>query len=83
MVNTIGHLPWLKTHDLVGGDSDSRYKLTAVRREGSRNPFWVVQATAPVINGHNGIFLPPFLEFIAGLVFRHLEYSQSGSAAPR
>ena len=73
MVNTIGHLPWLKTHDLAGGGADSSFELTAVGPEGSRNPYWVVQATPTVINGHNGIFLPPFLKFVARLVFRHVE----------
>ena len=81
MVNTIGHLPWLKTHDLAGGGADSSFALTAVGPEGSRNPYWVVQAAPPVINGHNDIFLPPFLKFVAWLVFRHVEYSRSGSAA--
>jgi hypothetical protein len=81
MVNTIGHLPWLKTHDLAGDDSDFGFKLTNVGQAGSRNPFWVVQATPTVINGHNDIFLAPFLKFVACLVFRHVEYSRSGSAA--
>ena len=79
MVNTIGHLPWLKTHDLAGG-GDSKFALTEVTPEAKRNPFWVVQAAPTVINGHDGIFLAPFLEFVAYLVFQHVEYSRSGGA---
>lgn len=81
MVKTIGHLPWLKTHDLAGGDGGSSFELTPVGPEASRNPYWVVRATPTVIDGHNGIFLTPFLEFVAWLVFRHVEYSRSGSAS--
>jgi hypothetical protein len=72
MVNTIGHLPWLKTHDLAGG---SPYTITPPGLQ--RNPFWVVAATADVIDGHNGIFLPTFLRFVADRVFEHVQYSRS------
>jgi hypothetical protein len=80
MVNTIGHLPWLKTHDLAGGGAGSEFTLTEVTPEAKWNPFWVVQAAPIVINGHNGIFLAPFLEFVAQLVFAHVSYSRSGDA---
>ena len=60
MINTIGHLPWLKTHDLRGGPSPTAYALTPPP-EATRHPFWVVQAAPDVINGHNGIFGDRFL----------------------
>ena len=36
------------------------------------NPFWVVQATKQVIDGHNGIFGDVFLGFIRKLVAEQL-----------
>jgi hypothetical protein len=80
MVNTIGHLPWMKTHDLVGAAGGADYDLKPVSPAADWSPFWVVQAAPAVINGHNGIFLPPFLRFVGGLVFRHVQYSRSSQA---
>ena len=78
MVNTIGHLPWMKTHDLVGAGAS--YQLNPVSPASNWSPFWVVQATPDIINGHNGIFMEPFLRFVGGLVFRHVQYSRSAQA---
>jgi pimeloyl-ACP methyl ester carboxylesterase len=76
MVNTIGHLPWLKTHDLKGAAGPDRYTLDPPP-ETTQHPFWVVQATPDVIDGHNGIFGDRFLRFIADRVFEHVEYSRA------
>jgi hypothetical protein len=76
MINTIGHLPWLKTHDLRGGLSPTEYALTPPP-EATQHPFWVVLATRDVIDGHNGIFGDRFLKFVADRVFEHVEYSRS------
>lgn len=76
MVNSIGHLPWMKTHDLASNSSGGDYDLKG-QTGAEWNPYWVVQATPAVINGHNGIFQPLFLKFIAKLVFAHVEYSRS------
>jgi hypothetical protein len=77
MINTIGHLPWMKTHDLVGSKADPGYALTPVSQEANWSPFWVVRAAPTIINGHNGIFQPAFLRFVAGRLFEHVEYSRS------
>jgi hypothetical protein len=40
------------------------------------NPFWIVEATPEVIDGHNGIFQPVFLDFLRQLSddrLRHIE----------
>jgi hypothetical protein len=74
MINTMGHLDWMATHDLKAGGSTLGYELTA-RKAGSQDPFWVVSAAPAVINGHNGIFQVPFLKFIAELVFAHVSKS--------
>jgi len=75
--NTIGHVPRIKTHDLAAGsatDGGTGYKLSPSAQDGvNTTPFWVVQATPEVINGHGGIFKDRFLYFVAGLVFRHVD----------
>ena len=42
------------------------------------NPFWVVGAAKEVIDGHGGIWQTPFLQFIASLVFQHVQASKQG-----
>jgi hypothetical protein len=44
--------------------------------EATQHPFWVVQATPDVIDGHNGIFGDRFLNFVVDRVFEHVEYSR-------
>ncbi|GJE39643.1 hypothetical protein [Methylobacterium persicinum] len=110
-LNTIGHLPWLITHELTApkganaklqktingnwhpsaAEEDAafeafnkRYRTNGALPNGwSRdytsgaslrhvaghpdNPFWVVRASAEVIDGHNGIFRPIFLNFLRQL----------------
>ena len=80
MINTIGHLKWMKTHDLVGAGAS--YQLNPVSANSEWSPFWVARATPDIINGHNGIFMEPFLKFVGDLVFRHVQYSRS-TQAPR
>jgi hypothetical protein len=79
--HTMGHLDWLRTHELAlarqGEALDATCHpmgKTVIRRikYGPENPFWVVRATPEVVNGHNGIFLPPFLSFLEALVLDHL-----------
>ena len=76
MLMTMGHLPWLKTHDLRGAERPGQYTLDP-QPAASQNPFWVVAATPDVINGHNDIFGPRFLRFVADRVFEHAEYSRA------
>jgi hypothetical protein len=80
MINTIGHLKWMKTNDLVGAGAS--YQLNPVSANSEWSPFWVARATPDIINGHNGIFMEPFLRFVGDLVFRHVQYSRS-TQAPR
>jgi pimeloyl-ACP methyl ester carboxylesterase len=83
MINTIGHLDWMTTHDLKMIDANPGFELTP-RKSRPQHPYWVVSAAPEVINGHNGIFQEPFLKFVAELVFRHVSKSlqQKGGAAP-
>jgi pimeloyl-ACP methyl ester carboxylesterase len=71
MINTVGHLDWLRTHDLKTDNSGVGYELSA-EDPAVQHPYWVVSATPSVINGHTGIFQPPFLKFVRDLVFAHV-----------
>jgi hypothetical protein len=45
------------------------------------NPFWIVEVTPEVIDGHNGIFRPVFLDFLRQLCddrLRHIETPPGG-----
>ena len=59
------------------------YKLSpSAQGDKGATPFWVVQATPDVINGHNDIFNLRFLAFIAGLVFTHADHTADRDANP-
>ena len=77
ILHTIGHISWMKTHDLAadsGADAATAYTLSPpAPGKMSTTPFWVVRATPEVINGHGGIFETRFLTFIADLVFAHAD----------
>ncbi|HXW19210.1 MAG TPA: hypothetical protein VEK35_01760, partial [Roseiarcus sp.] len=81
MLNTVGHLPWMTTHALASPEGGSSYQLAEVADGAPVDPFWVVRAAPAVIDGHNGIFQPPFLHFVADQVFRHVQYSRLKAAA--
>jgi hypothetical protein len=86
--NTIGHVFWLKTHELAadpsGTDANASFKLSPPADDVlSRTPFWVVQATPEVIDGHSGIFKDRFLYFVACLVFRHADETTGRSPSAR
>ncbi|MCJ2030555.1 hypothetical protein MKK50_14270 [Methylobacterium sp. J-043] len=110
-LRTVGHLPWLTTHELTAPTGTNAKLLKAIERgwrpstaeedaafdafnkscrtngalpigwrrdytSGASlrhvaghpdNPFWVVRASREVIDGHNGIFRPIFLNFLRQL----------------
>jgi hypothetical protein len=107
LVNTMGHLSWMQTHDLSapgvvlraslqphpapGKSPQPVYVMASAdeewtssrgallqRRPGvpANNPFWVVQATPEVIDGHNGIFGDVFVGFVHDLVATHMAQVQ-------
>jgi hypothetical protein len=86
ILKTIGHISWMKTHDLAADASSggaTGYKLSpSAQGDKGATPFWVVQATPDVINGHNDIFNLRFLAFIAGLVFTHADHTADRDANP-
>jgi len=81
ILHTIGHLSWMKTHDLSA--EAGNYVLNPPEGIAGEDPFWVVQATPAVIDGHNGIFQPPFLKFIAKLVLSHVSDTAARAASQR
>ena len=64
----------------TGGTNGTDYQLNPVSPNSNWSPFWVVRATPDIINGHNEIFMEPFLRFVGGLVFSHVRYSRSAQA---
>jgi hypothetical protein len=84
MLNTIGHISWMKTHDLAADPAAggaTGYKLSPpAPGKMSTTPFWVVRAAPDVIDGHSGIFKDVFLTFIADLVFAHADHTAMRAA---
>lgn len=75
-VRTLGHVPWMLTHTLEANGGEPGYRRVAQTEDDDSNPFWIVQAAPEVIDGHNGIFMPRFLNFVADLVFAHVRKSK-------
>lgn len=104
LIRTMGHLEWLRTHELSaalpGAAEPMAATATAATGQRARNafrslsggggehppaevfggvavkrlagrkpsPFWSASATPDIIDGHNGIFKPAFIGFVAALV---------------
>jgi hypothetical protein len=70
-------VPSFRTHKLAGPTADKPFVLDPPDIT-QANPFWVVGAAKEVINGHGGIWQTPLLQFIASLVFKHVQASKEG-----
>jgi hypothetical protein len=75
--HALGFVPPFRTHKLAGPTTDKPFVLDPPETE-QANPFWVVGAAQEVIDGHGGIWQTPFLQFIASLVFKHVQASKRG-----
>jgi pimeloyl-ACP methyl ester carboxylesterase len=80
VTHAIGFVPTFRTHTLAGPQGNDKFVLTPPDNA-QVNPFWVLGATKEVIDGHGGIWQVPFLDFIAALLFQHVQASQKGKAA--
>jgi hypothetical protein len=80
VTHAFGFVPSFRTHALAGPTGNEPFVLTPPGTA-QTNPFWVVGAAQEVIDGHGGIWQTPFLQFIASLVFQHVQASKGG--APR
>jgi hypothetical protein len=74
VTHALGFVPSFRTHALAGPTGNEPFVLTPPG-SAQANPFWVVGAAKEVIDGHGGIWLTPFLLFIASLVFQHVQAS--------
>jgi pimeloyl-ACP methyl ester carboxylesterase len=84
VTHALGFVPDFRTHKLAGPTVDEPFVLDPPGTM-QADPFWVVGAAKEVIDGHGGIWQTPFLQFIASLVFQHVQASKkgpSGGAAP-
>jgi pimeloyl-ACP methyl ester carboxylesterase len=78
--HAIGFVPDFRTHALAGPQGDEPFVLSPPGTA-QANPFWVVGAAKEVIDGHGGIWQPPFLLFVASLVFQHVQATKQGTPA--
>src|SRR6202044_1421737 len=77
VTHALGFVPGFRTHALAGPTGNEPFVLTPPGIT-QANPFWVVGAAKEVIDGHGGIWQTPFLQFIASLVFQHVQASKKG-----
>lgn len=72
VTHAIGFIDEFKTHSISGPTGTDPFVLAPgdVHQE---NPFWVVHATKEVIDGHGGIWQEPFQDFLASIVFQHIQ----------
>ena len=77
VTHALGFVPVFRTHALAGPTGNEPFVLTPPDTA-QANPFWVVGAAKEVIDGHGGIWQTPFLQFIASLVFQHVQASKQG-----
>jgi pimeloyl-ACP methyl ester carboxylesterase len=82
LIRTMGHLTWMRTHELsLRGPSEAVGEFGSAQlrriRFSEHNPFWVVGATPDVINGHNGIWQQPFIDFVQSLVLSHVRNAEA------
>jgi hypothetical protein len=88
LINTMGHLAWMQTHELAAQASRAQapdttiYGSTALRRIrfDKHNPFWVVSATKDVVDGHDGIWQQTFADFVEGLLLGHARAAEARRA---
>ena len=79
VTHAIGFIEEFRTHVLSGPSMPKPFTLEPAAIE-RNNPFWVVTATKEVVDGHGGIWQPPFLSFIAALIFQHVNRSRATPA---
>ena len=78
VTHALGFVPSFRTHALAGPTGNQPFVLNPPG-SAQANPFWVVGAAKEVIDGHGGIWQTPFLQFIASLVFQHVQASQESA----
>ena len=82
VTHAFGFVPGFRTHKLAGPTADKPFALDPPGTM-QANPFWMVGAAKEVIDGHGGIWQTPFLQFIASVVFQHVQASKRGPGGGR
>jgi pimeloyl-ACP methyl ester carboxylesterase len=77
VTHAFGFVPSFRTHALAGPTADKPFVLDPPGIT-QANPFWMVGAAKEVIDGHGGIWQTPFLQFVASLVFQHVQDTKKG-----
>lgn len=75
VTQAFGFVPSFRTHKLTGPTADKPFVLDPPD-VAQTNPFWMAGAAKEVIDGHGGIWQAPFLQFIASVVFQHVQASK-------
>ena len=83
VTHAFGFVPNFRTHKLTGPTADKPFALDPPEHPAQINPFWMVGAAKEVIDGHGGIWQTPFLQFIASVVFQHMQASKKAPARRR
>jgi hypothetical protein len=76
LYHTMGHVDFLRTHELSIPPGSATVAAKRVMFD-ETNPFWVASATPQVIDGHNGIWLAGFQEWVRDLVAAQLKAPQN------
>lgn len=73
--HAIGFVPDFRTHVLTGVPTPGSFRLAPIGNQ-DHNPFWVIGADKQVIDNHSGIWLAPFRDFLASILFEHVKLSR-------
>lgn len=72
----IGFIDEFRTHTISGPAGRDPFVLDPPDIL-QKDPYWVVWASKEVIDGHGGIWLDPFMCFLAAVLFQHVRQSAS------
>jgi hypothetical protein len=72
----IGFIDEFRTHSISGPAGRDPFVLDPPDMM-QKDPYWVVWASKDVIDGHGGIWLDPFMCFLAAILFQHVRQSAS------
>jgi hypothetical protein len=82
VTHALGFVEAFRTHKLEGPAAGKPFVLSP-GDTAQIDPFWVVAASKEVIDGHGGIWQPPFLQFLASIVFQHVQASKAPDRGAR
>jgi hypothetical protein len=75
VTHAIGFIKEFQTHEISGRAGQDTFTLQPPDIQ-QRNPYWVMSADKIIIDGHSGIWQEPFLNFLAAILFQHVNVSK-------